>query len=184
MAIILALLIPVSFLFLQTLNRNSILSLSELEEIISLPVAGVIGFAKDPRPIINAPQSLISENFRSLRSNLRFVNSEKPRKTFVVTSSVSEEGKTFISANLAASMAIQGKKTIVLGADMRKPTLHNYFDTFSENGLSQYLSKQLSLEEVIQSGGIPNLDVIYSGPIPPNPSELMSGKVWKHCFHS
>lgn len=175
-AIILALLIPISFLFVQSINRNSILSLTELEEIVTLPVAGVIGFAKNPRAMIDAPQSLISENFRSLRSNLRFVNGESNNKTFVVTSSVSEEGKTFISANLAASMALQGKRTIVLGADMRKPTLHNYFDSFSEQGLSQYLSDQVSLEEVIRPGGIPNLDVIYSGTIPPNPSELMSGK--------
>lgn len=175
-AFILGLLIPIGFLFIRTLNKNTILSLTELEEIINLPVAGVIGNAPNTRTILDTPQSLVAENFRSLRSNLRFVNGDKENTVFVITSSVSDEGKTFISANLAAAMALQGKKTIVVGGDMRKPSLDNYYTQGSKKGLSDILIGQATLKEVIQKGSSENLDVLYSGSVPPNPAELLSGQ--------
>lgn len=177
--IFLGLAIPVGFFFFQILKRNTLLSLSELEELIDLPLAGVIGHSQNPRTVMEKPQSLVSENFRSLRSNLRFVNHGKDHSIFVVTSSVSAEGKTFISSNLAAAMAIQGKKVVLIGADMRKPTLHNYFNHDNKTGLSQFLTGQSPLEAILIPSDTENLDVIYSGPTPPNPAELLSGEKMK-----
>ncbi len=171
--------IPIGFFFIQILNRNTLLSLSELEELVDLPLAGVIGFSNNPKTLMERPQSLISENFRSLRSNLRFVNRGEDHTMFAVTSSVSEEGKTFISANLAIVMALQEKKTILVGADMRKPSLDNYFESTARRGLSDFLANRAELQEVIAKTDHENLDIIFSGPVPPNPAELLSGKNMK-----
>ncbi|PID92787.1 MAG: hypothetical protein CSA96_01445 [Bacteroidetes bacterium] len=180
--LILGILIPVFFLFFRTLNRNTILSLLELEELVKLPVAGVIGFSQNPRTMTETPQSLVAENFRSLRSNLRFVNGDKNCTVFVVTSSVSAEGKTYISSNLAASMALQGRKSVVVGADMRKPTLHNYFVQEKQDGLSHFLSGQTDFQSIVQPGGIEGFDVIFSGPVPPNPAELLGSDKMKELL--
>ena len=181
-ALFLGLLIPIGFMFLITLNRNTILSLAELEELVALPVAGVIGFSDHSRTMVDSPKSLVSENFRSLRANLRYATGGREHSVFIVTSSVSAEGKTYISANMAASMAFQEKRTILIGADMRKPSLDNYYDMPHHLGLSQYLIGDATLDEVIVPGGTDHLDVIFSGPVPPNPAELLSGARMKELI--
>jgi capsular exopolysaccharide synthesis family protein len=95
------------------------------------------------------------------------------QKTILMTSSVSGEGKSFCSSNLAASLALAGKSTIILGTDLRKPKIFNDFSLKNTVGLTSYLIGTASLEQVIQSTGIQNLDLISAGPIPPNPSELL-----------
>jgi capsular exopolysaccharide synthesis family protein len=175
-AMVLGLLIPVAFFFQRTLARNSLLSLTELEETIHIPVIGMIGNNPNPNVVKDEPKSLVAENFRTLRSNLKYIKEGSDRLVLLVTSSITEEGKSFVSSNLGYALALQGKKSIVIGADLRKPTLKAYFGKNIGAGLSEYLSGQAEIIEIINQSDDPNLSYIHSGPIPPNPAELLSGK--------
>jgi succinoglycan biosynthesis transport protein ExoP len=93
----------------------------------------------------------------------------------MITSSVSGEGKTFCCINIATVFALSGKKTVIVGLDLRKPKLYEEFNLSNDVGIVNYLIKQKSVEEIINHSQIPYLDVILSGPVPPNPSELLMG---------
>ena len=123
--------------------------------------------------VLNNPKSAISEAFRSIRTNIQYLNSEKESKIISITSSISGEGKTFCSMNLATVFALSGSKTILIGADMRKPKIFLDFKLQNTIGLSNFLSNQTNKSEIIQKTDINNLDVILSGPTPPNPAELL-----------
>lgn len=126
---------------------------------------------------IAEPMSPISEQFKTLRTNIQFSNVDTPIKTIVVTSSGSSEGKSTTAANLAVVFAQTGLKTAIVDADLRRPTVHLTFDISNTNGLSSLLSvRRLSLLDVTQVTDVPNLDVIPSGPKSPNPSELLSSE--------
>lgn len=122
------------------------------------------------------PRSPISEQYRTLRTNLEFSSVDKALKTMLVTSSSPGEGKSMTTANLAAVYAQQGKKVLLIDADLRKPTVHYTFRLDNLRGLSNILVNEAKLEETANSTGIDNLDVISSGPIPPNPSELLGSR--------
>ncbi|WP_270180242.1 CpsD/CapB family tyrosine-protein kinase [Alkalihalobacillus sp. CinArs1] len=115
----------------------------------------------------------ISEGFRTLRTNIQFSTGRKQVKTLVITSSQSGDGKTTTSSNLAIVMAQQGKKVLLIDADMRKPSLHSIYHLPNRKGLSTVLSGQQQLEDMIIPTDIPRLDLLTSGPVPPNPSELL-----------
>lgn len=125
------------------------------------------------------PKSPISEIFRTLRTNLQFMTSNKGLKTLLVTSSVPGEGKSWVSANLVATFAQEGKKVIIIDSDMRKGRLHTIFEVPKKPGLSNYLSGVSEIEEkdnilaYIQQTKIENLYVMPAGEVPPNPSELL-----------
>ncbi|WP_342528153.1 CpsD/CapB family tyrosine-protein kinase [Chryseomicrobium sp. FSL W7-1435] len=124
-----------------------------------------------------SPKSIISEQFRTARTNINFSVPAGDLKTLVFTSSVQAEGKSTVSANLAHLFAQEGKKVLFIDADMRKPTLHLTMHTENTNGLSNVLTKQSTWSETIHpSEGTPNLDFITSGPVPPNPAELLASK--------
>jgi capsular exopolysaccharide synthesis family protein len=123
---------------------------------------------------INSPKSAIAESFRAIRTNIQYLASEKTEKVICLTSSVSGEGKTFISMNLSSIISLTGEKTILIGADMRKPKIFDDFNLENTVGLSSYLSNQKTKEEIINKTQFENLDIILSGPIPPNPSELLN----------
>lgn len=125
------------------------------------------------------PRSPISEQYRTLRTNLEFSSVDKVLKTMLVTSSSPGEGKSMTTANLAVVYAQQGKKVLMIDADLRKPTVHYTFRLDNLRGLSNILVNEARLEETANSTGIDNLDVISSGPIPPNPSELLGSKRMK-----
>ena len=124
--------------------------------------------------VMNAPKSKVSEMFRTLRSNLQF--NSKTYKTFLITSSLSGEGKSFVSANLAVTFAQTGKKTLIIDADMRRGRQHEIFYLNPDKGLSNVLITDVKNEysEYIQTTKIENLDVLTRGIIPPNPSELLN----------
>jgi capsular exopolysaccharide synthesis family protein len=128
---------------------------------------------------IEDQQSVASEALRLIRTNLDFIATESKSKVIVVTSTVPSEGKTTIATNLAAVFGASDKKCIVLSLDMRRPMLHKVFSLTNKIGMSTVLSKSSALKEVIwEHKKINNLDIITSGPIPPNPSELMqAGKI-------
>ncbi|MEJ8777867.1 CpsD/CapB family tyrosine-protein kinase [Pseudogracilibacillus sp. ICA-222130] len=125
---------------------------------------------------VASPKSIISEQFRTIRTNLTFSLPDEELKTLFFTSASALEGKSTISANTAVTFAQAGKKVLFVDADMRKPTVHYTFRLPNAAGLSTVLTKQITLEEVIRETDIDNLSVITSGPIPPNPSELLGSK--------
>ncbi|MFC6113714.1 CpsD/CapB family tyrosine-protein kinase [Sporosarcina thermotolerans] len=120
------------------------------------------------------PKSFISEQFRTIRTNINFSTPDKELKTLLFTSSSPGEGKSTSAANVAIVFAQEGKKVLLVDADMRKPTMHFTFKTSNSIGLSNLLTKQFSLEEVTRITNIENLYLITCGQIPPNPAELIS----------
>lgn len=125
---------------------------------------------------VASPRSIISEQFRTVRTNLTFSLPDEDLNTLFFTSASPSEGKSTVSANTAVTFAQAGKKVLFIDADMRKPTVHYTFALPNAAGLSTVLTAQISVEEVIRQTDIDNLSVITSGPIPPNPSELLGSK--------
>jgi non-specific protein-tyrosine kinase len=127
--------------------------------------------------IVNEPFTPAAEAFRVLRTNLLFASVDRPLHILQVTSAGVEEGKSYISANLAASFALTGKRVILVDADLRKPTQHRIFGLVNNKGVTTALVGNLhSLDEVLQETRVPLLQVVTSGPLPPNPAELISSQ--------
>ena len=120
------------------------------------------------------PKSPISEQYRTLRTNIQFSSIDKKIQTLLLTSSEPSAGKSMSAANLAIVYAQQGMKTLLIDADMRKPTMHYTFRMDNLTGLSNALVDNLSFEAIAKSFDVDDLYIIPSGPIPPNPSELLS----------
>jgi len=125
---------------------------------------------------VTNPKSPISEAYRTLRTNIIFSAVDQDIRTIMVTSSGAGEGKSTTAANIAATYAQNNQRVVVLELDLRKPTVHKTFNLSNRIGITHILTKQVELEEAIQESNIPNLDVITSGPTPPNPSELVGSK--------
>ena len=135
------------------------------------------------------PKSPIAEVFRTLRTNIQFMNTQKSLKTLLITSSMPGEGKTWIASNLAITFAQAGKKVVLIDADLRKGRLHKMFQTDSIPGLSNYLSgfdeyeiKGISKDDIfkyVKETEIGNLYIIPAGNLPPNPSELLTSELTK-----
>ncbi|MEG0259979.1 MAG: CpsD/CapB family tyrosine-protein kinase [Lysinibacillus sp.] len=123
---------------------------------------------------VSDSKSIISEQFRTIRTNIKFSMPEQNIKTILVTSSIPGEGKSTNAANLGVVFAQEGKRVVIVDADMRKPTLHHTFGILNVNGLSNVLTRQQEHFEVIQETSVEGVNVILSGPIPPNPAELLS----------
>ena len=119
------------------------------------------------------PKSIVSEAYRTLRTNIQYSSFDKEIRTIVVTSAEAAEGKSTVSGNLALSFAQNEKKVIIVDCDLRKPSVHKNFKLSNLIGLSEVLIGKGKLEEVIQSRN-ENLDILTSGKIPPNPSEMLS----------
>jgi len=123
------------------------------------------------------PRSPAAEAFRSLRTSLHFACANRDCKVFLVTSAFPGEGKTTVSANLAETMAQTGARVLLIGCDLRRPTLHTIFEKEKTPGLTELLVGDVKTEEVIHQTGIHKLDFISAGTTPPNPAELLSGDV-------
>lgn len=128
---------------------------------------------------MTAPKSPIAEQFRTIRTNIQFSSVDEELQTMIVTSSGPAEGKSTTTANLAVVFAQQGKRVLLIDADLRKPTVHYTFRTENHIGLSNVLTRQSSLEEAVTVTAQDKLWVLPSGPIPPNPSELLGSKGMK-----
>lgn len=128
------------------------------------------------------PRSPISEQYKTIRTNIQF-SSDLGIRTIVVTSSQPGEGKSTTIANLAVVFAQQGKKTLLVDGDMRKPTVHYTFHLENQRGLTSVLTKRSELDQCIQETEVDNLFVLTTGPIPPNPAELLSSQAMKDLLH-
>jgi len=129
-----------------------------------------------------SPKSPVSEAFRSLRTNILFSNIDEPVKTLVISSSATKEGKSTTAANLAITMAQMGSRILIIDADLRRPTIHTFFNLDRQIGLTNALLGTYTLDEVIKPTGIDNLEVITAGDIPPNPSELLSSNALRKAL--
>ncbi|HAT65452.1 MAG TPA: sugar transporter, partial [Flavobacteriaceae bacterium] len=149
-----------------------------IERLTKIPILGVIGKSRveSNLAVIEKPKSAISESFRAIRSSLQYIYKKQGlqgAKTVLVTSSVSGEGKTFCSINIASVFALSEKRTVLVGLDLRKPKIFGDFNINNDIGVVNYLIEDATEEDIIQKTMIDTLDVITSGPIPPNPSELL-----------
>mgnify|MGYP000971263697 CR=1 FL=1 len=134
---------------------------------------------KDTIITYNNPKSPVSEAYRVLRTNIQFLSVDKPLKTILVTSSGPKEGKTTTIANLAVILAQGGNKVLLIDTDLRKPMLHKVFLLLNDRGLTNLLTLQKDAMSFIQHDVVKNLDILTSGRIPPNPSELLSSNAMK-----
>jgi len=179
-AIVLGLAMGLGMIVLIRLVNPYIYDKETIESLTFIPILGVI--RKFPTPIdedstqilaISKPRSIFAESVRSVRTNLSFLASEKKSKVICVTSEVAGEGKSFIAINLSSTMSLIDKKVILIAADLRRSKIHKTFNVKNDIGLSSYLANQCKLEDIILNSSQANLDFIVSGPVPPNPSELL-----------
>jgi capsular exopolysaccharide synthesis family protein len=129
---------------------------------------------------INDPKAPVTEAYRMCRTNLHYLNIDKEHKAIVITSANTLEGKTITATNLAITMAQAGKKVMLVDADMRKPRVHKTFELNNGVGLTNLVTKEEDFSKVVQAcKWVENLSIITSGPIPPNPSEILQSKAMK-----
>lgn len=175
-AILIGLAIPTLILVLRDFFNTRLDNRKEIEEGTSVPVLGELSYEKMKKNIVidSKSRTPISEQFRLIRTNIQYMGAEKPVKTILLSSFMSGEGKSFVSLNLASSMGITGAKTVILEFDLRKPKLSKYLNIPTDNGISNFIVKDIPVETIIKKvPGYEHIDVISSGPIPPNPAELL-----------
>ena len=176
--------IPVVIILLFDYFNDKIVDLTEVEKIIDFPIIGNIIHSKESNPFVvhNFPNSVIAESFRSLRTNFQYVLGDNSCPVIMITSTMMEEGKSFVSINLASSFALYNKKVLLLSFDLRRPTVSKLFGLDKNEGLGNYLSGGCELKDVILDTDIPNLSIVTTGPIPPNPSELIASERTNKMF--
>ena len=174
-AIIIGLSIPALIIALMIFLENKITDEAEIEKATKQTPIGHIpkNLHHSPIPVSVHPASSIAEAFRALRTNLQFIDADNKHKIVLITSTVSGEGKTFVSVNLSIITAANAKKVLLIGLDLRKPRIQEYFNIDSNVGISSYLIGECSFEDTIFKTEHPGLDFAPPGPIPPNPSELI-----------
>lgn len=167
-------------IFLAAYLQDTVRNPEEITRRWGVPVLGVISTYnanQNPLIAISQPRSPTSEAFRSLRTNLQFSGVNKPLKTVVVTSASPNEGKTSIVSNLAAVVVQNGRNVVVVDSDMRRPRIHRLFSLSNRIGLADFFIKpDDNIDEIIKDTGLDGLQVITSGSLPPNPSELLSSE--------
>lgn len=174
------LLLPILLLYLKNLFTTKFSTQDELQDLTKQPVLGEICHNRHRSSLVVKPgkTSSIVELFRLLRNNVQFLMTKKEDKVVLVTSSISGEGKSFVSTNLAASFALLGKKVALVGMDIRSPQLAKMLNLKDAPGVTNFLSNSdLSVSDMAQKvPDVDNLNVIVAGPVPPNPSELLLGE--------
>lgn len=178
-ALVLGVGLPVGIIFLISLTRFKIEGRADVEKLTRVPIVGDIPVADEKQgsiAVFENQNTLMSETFRNVRTNLQFMLSHG-QKVILVTSTVSGEGKSFVSSNLAVSLSLLGKKVVIVGLDIRKPGLNKVFNIpRKERGITQYLSdSEKDLMEIIQPSDLSkNLYILPGGTVPPNPTELLA----------
>ncbi|MBR1564677.1 MAG: polysaccharide biosynthesis tyrosine autokinase [Paludibacteraceae bacterium] len=186
-ALVLGILIPIGVIFVYDIFDNKIKDIKQYERLVKAPVLGqLIQSRKRSAVVITQTENTASaELFRLLRTNLRFMlPAENKSNVILITSSVNGEGKSFVAINTALSMALLGKRVVLVGLDIRKPTLASYIGLNSTGLLTAYLADSAyELDDIIVSSGLDNkLDVIPAGVVPPNPNELLQNERLDELF--
>ena len=181
-ALVLGVGIPVGIIYLIELTKFKIEGRADVEKLTSVPVVGDIPLTDEKNDkngsiaVFENKNNLMSETFRNIRTNLQFML-DNDQKVILVTSTVSGEGKSFVSSNLAISLSLLGKKVVIVGLDIRKPGLNKVFQLSNkEKGITQYLSNpETDLMELVQPSDVnKNLFILPGGTVPPNPTELLA----------
>jgi tyrosine-protein kinase Etk/Wzc len=175
LALIIGLLFPMVGLYLIDYFNDKIIDKRDIEKKTTVPVIGSISHSVPGSgiPVIEKPGSSLAESFRSVRTSIKYYIKENEKAVITVSSTISSEGKTFISVNLAAITAMLGKKVLLVGLDLRRPSINKFFKFDDNQGMSTYLSSNCKYEEIIKQTQIKNLYYTPSGPVPPNPAELI-----------
>jgi capsular exopolysaccharide synthesis family protein len=165
----------ITFIIVKDFLNDNIVTHEDIERNTKIPFIGTIthGNKREQGTIIAHARSPIGESFRSLRVNLQYLTLGKNANVIGITSSRESEGKTFCSVNLAAAMAHSGRKTILIDTDMRRPKVASYFQLKNKKGLSNFLIGDCGIKDIINVTENKGFDVISSGPIPPNPIDLI-----------
>ncbi|MCU0458693.1 MAG: polysaccharide biosynthesis tyrosine autokinase [Bacteroidales bacterium] len=174
-AILLGLMVPMVLIIIFDLLNNKIIGRHDIEHLTKAPIIGYISHSDYhvEDPVAEKPGSTLAESFRAVRTSLSFYTGQTKCPVIVISSPVSGEGKTFVSVNLATIISMMNKKVLIVGLDMRKPRVHAILKAVNGHGMSQYLSGTSAFEEVIVPTQIENLWFAPSGPVPPNPAELI-----------
>ena len=186
MAFLVGLLGGIALAFFMEYVDSTIKSREDLEEVVGVPFLGAVPVLtssdllslesdRDRSIYVHArPRSTAAEALRSIRTNILFRTPDKrPQKRLLIASAVPREGKSFISSNLSAIIAMTGSRVLLIDADLRRPSQHKLFGQVNERGLSSVLVGDASLEESVIHTHVPGLDLLPSGPRPPNPAELL-----------
>lgn len=171
--------LPVGIIYLIGLTKLKIEGRADVERLTTLPIVGDIPLADEKTgsiAVFENKNNLMSETFRNIRTNVQFML-EKDKNVILITSTISGEGKSFVSSNLAISLSLLGKKVVIVGLDIRKPGLNKVFSIpRKEHGITQYLTNTaLNIMDLVQPLDInPNLFILPGGTVPPNPTELLA----------
>jgi len=175
----LGMLLPTGFVVLREILQDKINGKADVEKYTTAPILGEIGHSEGTQTLVVTQNSrrLISEQFRIIRTNLQYMINKVPKPVIMVTSSFSGEGKSFVSTNMGAVMALSGKRTVIMEFDIRKPKIVSGLDLKRKMGITNYIIGKASFNELlIKVNGVDDLYVIPCGPIPPNPSEILLDK--------
>lgn len=176
LAIVIGIVLPALFIFVLELLNDKVTTRNDIERLTSATILGEVGhsYGKEALVVTHTNRKVVAEQFRILRSNLQYVLNHVSKPVVLITSSFSGEGKSFISTNVGAVMAVAGKKTIILEFDIRKPKILSHLNLPKRPGLTNYLLGKVALEDLpLPVPGSENLFVLPCGPIPPNPAELL-----------
>src|ERR1700722_4424317 len=171
------LLLPVGYLYGKDILNIKVETKQDVENVTSIPIVGEIGSNKEINSVVvnNNSRSVLSEQFRSLRTNLQYLLHSQKSQVILLTSGMSGEGKSFITVNLGSTLAISGKKVVLLELDLRKPKISSSLDIDNTIGFPNYMVSENDYITKINKPSLfhKNCFIISSGPIPPNPSELL-----------
>lgn len=176
LAIAIGLALPALVVFIMEVLNDKVNTRNDIEKITETPILGEVGHSFNDKVLIvnKTSRSMVAEQFRILRSNLQYILSKTERPVIMVTSSFSGEGKSFVSTNMGAVLALTGKKTVILEFDIRKPKVLSGLNMSKKPGITNYLVGKGELDQlIIPVPETENLYVLPCGPIPPNPSEIL-----------
>ncbi len=185
MAILLGLGLPAMVIFIGEVLNDKVTTRFDIEKITPAPILGEVGHSYSDKVLIvnKTTRSMVAEQFRIIRSNLQYILNKSEKSVILVSSSFSGEGKSFISTNMAAVLALAGRKTIILEFDIRKPKVLSGLGMPKGPGITNYLVGKANLEDLVRPvEGHDNLYVMGCGPVPPNPSELLLDKKVEEMF--
>ncbi len=193
-ALVIGLALGIGAAFLRDYADDSLRGPDDLERQAGAPLLGVIPHVssrtsgvkgkRDVQYLVSSaePKAPATESYRTLRTNLQFFSVGGPIRRLLISSPVKSEGKSTTAANLATVMALAGQRVLLVGADLRRPSIHKFFGMSNRVGLSSLLSGQATLMEAIQDPGVKGLRVMAGGPIPPNPAELLGSVAMKQLL--